>query len=658
MHDQYTSEIEKRRIRKDGPDYQTLVDKIQSDLGIEGELLWTTTSGFIPEPHTQVIGMEAIRNKDALDSYEYEYLEEIDGVVIYLDRISKDEGCMGAGTEGAVNPRFSDRKKTEKSVGDSFPDGKGGYLYVSEGGWNWNIRPVHDDKWAVVFLNGGFTGGDEETMKVVDGLQNAMQTADMLGLLFDEAQKSKTENSNVQKSLHFENDRTYVMREPEGTVIRVINRDIDGCSIEYEILEGENAGKKVTSRCIYNAFANADMVKDDFVWGYSVAEVNKSKTKKSSEYLGLITYRTGKTALTRIFPDFESADKECNAISWDDSNVDKTEVFTIEELAEYFGFDADELRATCKSKTKKEMSIEDRFFIYQEKIADSEIMERIYDNDNESYRSLINALTDAEHYMDTGEYSYALECLNDFTRILDAINSDWDIELFDLDELDAIKLELMATEKTKKSKVKKGVIKFHEGMTVKEFFKENKASEDSVLGFDLYSMDLHGKQVATNYTGAKDYADYIVEAYQWDDLLGTALIGISITEPPVEKSKTEKSIDDILNGEDSFKYQMLSRWKSDMEYYFGHGKRRESNLWGGNFRNLIDNMVRVRDSLSEKPDWLTDHDIEDYVKYQAMPGWYRSNGQWTQNDEEFMYKSKKDMDIEELINAKRGFRPQ
>lgn len=86
---------------------------------------------------------------------------------------------------------------------------------------------------------------------------------------------------------------------------------------------------------------------------------------------------------------------------------------------------------------------------------------------------------------------------------------------------------------------------------------------------------------------------------------------------PLEKSKVGKGIDSILNGDDEFRYSMLSRWKSDLEYYFGNGNRNESQLWAGSFRSQIDNMQRVYDALEVKPDWLTQDMIEDYIKREA-----------------------------------------
>lgn len=83
----------------------------------------------------------------------------------------------------------------------------------------------------------------------------------------------------------------------------------------------------------------------------------------------------------------------------------------------------------------------------------------------------------------------------------------------------------------------------------------------------------------------------------------------------MRKSKTEKSsLDDILNSDDEFKYQMLGRWKSDLDYYFGAGNRNPSNLWAGDFASHIHNINMVYNSLDVKPDWLNSDMMKEYIR--------------------------------------------
>jgi len=74
------------------------------------------------------------------------------------------------------------------------------------------------------------------------------------------------------------------------------------------------------------------------------------------------------------------------------------------------------------------------------------------------------------------------------------------------------------------------------------------------------------------------------------------------------------TIDWILSREESFRYQMLSRLKSDCDYYLGYGNRNHKNLWSGDEREQIEIMKAIWNSFSleEKPEWLTLEKIEKY----------------------------------------------
>ena len=124
-----------------------------------------------------------------------------------------------------------------------------------------------------------------------------------------------------------------------------------------------------------------------------------------------------------------------------------------------------------------------------------------------------------------------------------------------------------------------------------------------------------------------------------------------IRDGAIYRSKTTKGIDNILNGDKAFRYSMLDRWRSDLDYYFGNGNRHEGILWSGDFNSHIDNMRRLYDTFGddEKPEWLTSEDIDNYVKYNGMDGWFRSNGEWTQDGSEFMYATKSKVSKDDYI---------
>ena len=63
-------------------------------------------------------------------------------------------------------------------------------------------------------------------------------------------------------------------------------------------------------------------------------------------------------------------------------------------------------------------------------------------------------------------------------------------------------------------------------------------------------------------------------------------------------------------------YMMLSRLKSDCDYYLGYGNRSERSLWADNVDEHIEEMKRLWNNLPKdaKPEWLSMEDILDYEK--------------------------------------------
>ena len=66
-------------------------------------------------------------------------------------------------------------------------------------------------------------------------------------------------------------------------------------------------------------------------------------------------------------------------------------------------------------------------------------------------------------------------------------------------------------------------------------------------------------------------------------------------------------------------YQLLSRLKSDCDYFLGAGGRSEKHLWAGNVRDQIAKMRELYADLPEKPDWITTEDIDNYAQRMAPP---------------------------------------
>ena len=66
-------------------------------------------------------------------------------------------------------------------------------------------------------------------------------------------------------------------------------------------------------------------------------------------------------------------------------------------------------------------------------------------------------------------------------------------------------------------------------------------------------------------------------------------------------------------------YFLLSRLKDDCEYFLGAGGRAEKHLWAGNVREQIAKMRELYAALPEKPEWLTQEDIDRYAQRMEPP---------------------------------------
>lgn len=69
-------------------------------------------------------------------------------------------------------------------------------------------------------------------------------------------------------------------------------------------------------------------------------------------------------------------------------------------------------------------------------------------------------------------------------------------------------------------------------------------------------------------------------------------------------------------NDSKFNYMMLSRLKSDCDYYLNNGGRSKNVLWAGDEVEQIKEMKRIYNTFSEdlKPEWLIMEDILHYEK--------------------------------------------
>ena len=67
--------------------------------------------------------------------------------------------------------------------------------------------------------------------------------------------------------------------------------------------------------------------------------------------------------------------------------------------------------------------------------------------------------------------------------------------------------------------------------------------------------------------------------------------------------------------EPKFRYMMLSRMKSDCDYYLGNGNRYADHLWAGSEINQIMNMKALWETFEseDSPEWLTKDELKEYA---------------------------------------------
>lgn len=80
---------------------------------------------------------------------------------------------------------------------------------------------------------------------------------------------------------------------------------------------------------------------------------------------------------------------------------------------------------------------------------------------------------------------------------------------------------------------------------------------------------------------------------------------------------SESIMSSIKESDDKkYNYMLLSRLKSDCDYFLGHGLRNEKYLWAGSVDRQIAKMRELYNSFAddEKPEWLTAEQIDEYER--------------------------------------------
>lgn len=84
----------------------------------------------------------------------------------------------------------------------------------------------------------------------------------------------------------------------------------------------------------------------------------------------------------------------------------------------------------------------------------------------------------------------------------------------------------------------------------------------------------------------------------------------------------EKELEKIdLNGDEKFKYMLLSRMEQDCKYFLGFGNRNTKFLWAHNTKEQINIMKNLHNSFPDdkKPVWLSMNKIEEYEEKMELP---------------------------------------
>ena len=81
----------------------------------------------------------------------------------------------------------------------------------------------------------------------------------------------------------------------------------------------------------------------------------------------------------------------------------------------------------------------------------------------------------------------------------------------------------------------------------------------------------------------------------------------------IQETMSKNLKKDVLNQSLEYRYKMLDRFVQDADYYFKN--THPKHLWAGDPIEHADNMIAIYNSFSnsEKPDWLTDKELKNYV---------------------------------------------
>ena len=157
---------------------------------------------------------------------------------------------------------------------------------------------------------------------------------------------------------------------------------------------------------------------------------------------------------------------------------------------------------------------------------------------------------------------------------------------------------------------------------IKEFKNKYSLNEAKTVDFEYVGMDDWGRHIIKSTETGTYFGDTnLTVAGKDGDLSGASWHTYSGNDPyegEPEASMKDDVMVNIINPEkipnqkQEKEYGLLSRLKSDCDYFLGNGNGNEKDLWAHSVDKQIDKMRELYNQLEEKPEWLTLEDIDSY----------------------------------------------
>ena len=126
-------------------------------------------------------------------------------------------------------------------------------------------------------------------------------------------------------------------------------------------------------------------------------------------------------------------------------------------------------------------------------------------------------------------------------------------------------------------------------------------------------FEYDGKGVRVKKTGCETLSMNWKEVFERYELFAER--NMQLTEK-MRAEEIEAEDDEIEEQDYTYQYKMLSRLKSDCDYYLGNGQQQDKVLWAETPKEQIEEMWKLYAMLpkDKKPEWLTEEDMKQYEK--------------------------------------------